>query len=171
MKHLFIALVLMVALNGCQEKAQEDQRKHDEKIAQQARAEVIAEYEAQKAEEKEKLAQEEAKAEDTKHNKLHQVGIDMNEGTLTIDTNKTKNFFNTLTEKMDIQMKKISHDLEKGIVEAKELGVEINEEHIHIDLNKTQDLLETWGKKLQVFVQEFDDITSNIENNDTNRGK
>lgn len=65
-------------------------------------------------------------------------------------------------------MQKISNDLEKGIIEAKESGVEINEQHIHIDLNKTQDLLETWGKKLQVFMQEFDDIAKDLENNDTN---
>ena len=65
-------------------------------------------------------------------------------------------------------MKKISEDLEKGILDTKEAGVEINEKHIHIDFNKTQNMLEDWGKKIQVYVQEFDEITNNIENNDTN---
>ena len=32
-------------------------------------------------------------------------------------------------------------------------------------------MLEDWGKKIQVFVEGFDDITNNIENNDTNKGK
>ena len=88
--------------------------------------------------------------------------------TKDVDTNKTKAFFNDLSKKLDVQMKKISDDLEKGIIDTKEAGVEINEKHIHIDLNKTQNMLEDWGKKIRVFVQEFDEISENIENNNTN---
>ena len=92
----------------------------------------------------------------------------MEKDSITIDTNKTKEFFNDLNKKWDVQMKKISDDLEKGIIETKEAGVEINEQHIHIDLNKTQNMLEDWGKKIQVFVEEFEDISKDLDNNTSN---
>ena len=95
------------------------------------------------------------------------MGINMEDGTITIDTIKTKDFFRDLNQKMGKQMTKLSDDMQKGIVETKEAGIEINEQHIHIDLNKTQDLLIDWGKKIQVFVQEFDEMAKTLELNTT----
>ena len=184
MRHLLIALTLILSLSGCQEKEHLDteaQAKHDAKIAAQARAEVLAELAAKEVQKQEALAptthktltltEEKLQTNDEKNDTLNQMGIHMENDNITIDTNKTKEFFNDLGKKMDVQMKKISDDLEKGMIDAKEAGVEINEEHIHIDINKTQDMLEDWGKKLQIFVQEFDDTAKIIENNDTNKGK
>jgi len=184
MRYLLVTLTLLLSLSGCQDKKQlneEAQAKHDAKIAQQARAEVLAELQAGKLKiekvqtEKlqKKVLQEQGLPEDKhslehKNAQLNQMGIHMEKDSITIDTNKTKEFFNDLSKKLDVQMKKISDDLEKGIIETKDAGVEINEKHIHIDLNKTQNMLEDWGKKIQVFVQEYDKITNNIENNDTN---
>ncbi len=190
MRHLLVSLILLLSLTGCQDKKQLDeeaQAKHDTKIAQQARAEVLAELKAGKLQ-IEKVTQEQALPKDKLHQtltptkeeqhslehknaQLNQMGIHMQKDSITIDTNKTKEFFNDLSKKLDLQMKKISDDLEKGIIETKEAGIEVNEKHIHIDFNKTQNILENWAKKIQVFVEEFDEITNNIENNDTNKGK
>ena len=154
MRYLLISLMLLLSFTGCEDK--EQQAKHDAKIAQQARAELLAELEAKK------------ELQDKNTSKLNNMGINMEDGTITIDTNKTKDFFRDLNKKMGEQMKKLSDDLEKGVVETKEAGIEINEQHIHIDLNKTQDLLIDWGKKIQVFVQEFDEIANTLEINSTN---
>lgn len=154
MRYLFISLLLLLSFTGCEDK--EQQAKHDAQIAQQARAQLLAELEAKKAQEKKE------------NPKLNTMGISVEDGTITIDTNKTKDFFNTLGKKMDIQMKKMAEDMEKGIIENKEAGVEINEQHIHIDLNKTHDLLMNWGKQIQVFVQEFDEMAKTLEINSTN---
>ncbi len=154
MRYLFMSLIILLSFTGCEDK--EQQAKHDEKIAQQARADLLAELEAKKAQ------------EEKENKKLNNMGIKMDDGTITIDTNKTKDFFNDLGKKMDVQMKKISTDLERGILETKEAGIEINEQHIHIDLNKTQDLLMDWGKKIQIFVQEFDEMAKTLEINSTN---
>ena len=161
MRYLFISLLILLSLTGCEDKAQ--QAKHDAQVAQQAKAELLAELEAKKLQAA--LQTERLKEENTKLNKM---GIAVDNGTITIDTNKTKDFFNDLGAKMDIQMKKISADLEKGILETKEAGLEINEQHIHIDLNKTNELLLDWGKKIQVFVQDFDEASKIIETNSTN---
>lgn len=196
MRNLLVTLTLLLYLTGCQDKKQlneEAQAKHDAKIAQQARAEVLAELQSGKLQAektqieklqkkviqeqalpKEKLPQtqmptkEEKDSLDHKNAQLNQMGIHMEKDSISIDTNKTKEFFNDLSKKLDVQMKKISDDLEKGMIDTKEAGVEINEKHIHIDLNKTQNMLEDWGKKIQIFVQEFDEVSKNIENNTTN---
>ena len=154
MRYLLISLILLLSFTGCEDK--EQQAKHDAKIAQQARAELLAELEAKKD------------LQDKNTSKLNNMGINMEDGTITIDTNKTKDFFRDLNEKMAVQMKKISDDLEKGIIETKEAGIEVNEQHIYVDLNKTQDLLMDWGKKVQVFVKEFDEMANTLDMNDSN---
>lgn len=171
MRYLLVILTLLLSLSGCQDKQQLDeeaQAQHDAKIAQQARAEVLAELKIDKLQQTQIPEKEQQHSIKHKNSQLNQMGIHMEKDSITIDTNKTKIFFNDLSKKLDLQMKKISDDLEKGIMDTKEAGIEINEQHIHIDLNKTQNLLEDWGKKIQIFVQEFDEITNNIEHNDTN---
>lgn len=156
MRHLLMSLILLLSFSftGCENK--EQQAEHDAKIAQQAREALLAELEAKK------------EITDKNASKLNRMGIHMEDGTITIDTNKTKDFFRDVNKKMGEQMKKLSNDIEKGIVETKEAGIEINEQHIHIDLNKTKDLLIDWGQKIQVFVQEFDEMAKMLEINSTN---
>ncbi len=157
MRHLLMSLILLLSFTGCDNSKQ--QAEHDAKIAQQARAELLAELEAKK------------KLTDNNASKLHKMGITMEDGTIIIDTNKTKDFFRELNQKMGEQMKKLSDDIEKGVVETKEAGIEINEQHIHIDLNKTQDLLTEWGKKIEDFMQEFDEMAKSLEINSSNTTK
>lgn len=161
MRHLLIVLMLLFSFTGCEDKEQlaKEQAVHDAKIAQQARAELLAELEAKKAQ-----------LQETNETKLSRMGVHMDDGIITIDTNRTKDFFKELNEKMAVQIKKISEDLEKGIIETKEAGIEMKEQHIHIDLNKTQNFLQEWGEKMQIFMQEFEDIAKNLDTNNTDKG-
>ena len=154
MRHLFVSLLMLFFFTGCDDK--EAQAKHDAQIAQKAREELLAELEAKKL-------QEEKATE-----KFNKFGFNVDNGTITIDTNKTKSFFNELGKKMDMHMKKMAADMEKGIIENKEAGIEINEQHIHIDLNKTRDIILDWSEQMQVFVQEFDRMSKSLEINNTN---
>ena len=160
MKQLLFSLALFILLTGCQDKQHDEQvqKEHDAKIAAQAKAEVLAEI----------AAKEKAQQAQQQNSKLNTIGIEVNNGTITIDTNKTKDFLQQLSQKMEQQMQKISNDLEKGIVDAKEEGIQIDEQHIEIDLNKTRNIFENWSKKIQVFVNEFDAI-SNEKNKNINK--
>lgn len=160
MQHLLISFMILFFFSGCEDKVK-DQAAHDAKVAKQARVELLSELEAKKAETR-KASQE------TNETKLSRMGVDIDNGIITIDTNKTKDFFRELNQKMAAQISKISDDLEKGIIETKEAGVEVTEQHIYIDLNKTQDLLQDWGKKMQVFVQEIDEMAKTLETNSSN---
>jgi len=152
MKYILFSLLLILSLSGCQDK-KEDQAKHDAKIAQEARAQLIKEQEETK---KKQEALEE-------NSKFSQIGVTSKEGKITIDTNKTKNYFNDLAQQMKSKMDKMSQDLEKGIVKNEEAGIEMDESHINIDLNKTKTFLETWGKKMQGFVKEFDNVAKEFD--------
>ena len=160
MRHLLITLILLLSLTGCQDKEKEAQiqAERDAQIAKKVRAEVLAEVEKEKQ-------------ETMKNEKFNKVGININNGTITIDTNKTKDFFKKFSKSMEAKMKKISDDLQQGIVDSKEAGININNEHVNIDLNKTKTFLEDWAKKIQVFAHEFDNISKDLDNMNTNKGQ
>ncbi len=163
MKHIFLLGILLLTLTGCQDKAKE-QAAHDAQIAEKVRAEVRAEYEAKEAARKAELEKQKQVA-----TKLNRMGIDMENGKIIIDTNQTKTFFNNLGKQMQQKIKKMSEDLQKGVIHDQEAGIEIDNEHINIDLNKTKTLLEIWTKKMQGFVKEFDNVAKNLERN-TSKG-
>jgi hypothetical protein len=152
MKNTLLSLLILFSLSGCQDK-KEDQAKHDAKIAQEARAQLIKEQDAAKKKQ----------AELEKNSKFSQIGVTSKEGKITIDTNKTKEYFKGLAHQMKTKMDKMSTDLEKGIIKNEEAGIEMDETHINIDLNKTKTFLETWGKKMQGFVKEVDSIAKEFD--------
>lgn len=149
MKHTMIAISVLFALSGCQGD-KEKQAEHDAKVAQEAREQLLKELKAQE-EEKEK------------NSKLSQIGITVDKGIITVDTNKTKGFFLDLSSKLEDKMKSISEDINRGAVNEKDAGIEINHTHINIDLNKTKSFLENWKEKLQAFIKEFDSMTKEID--------
>jgi uncharacterized lipoprotein YehR (DUF1307 family) len=155
MKHILLSIILLLSLSGCQDK-KEEQAKHDAKIAQEARAELLKEL---KEQEEAKKRQEELE----KKNKFSEIGITTEDGKIIIDTNKTKGFFKEMATKMKDSMEKLSQDLEKSMIKDDNAGIEVNETHINIDLNKTKSFLDNWGKKMQGFVKEFDDIAKEFD--------
>ena len=157
MRHLLLSLLLLLTLSGCQDKEQQqkEQAKHDAQIAQQARTELLTQLE------KEKQVQE------AKNNRFSHMGVKMDQGTITIDTNKTKDFLKDLGRRMNVQMKQVSNDLQKGIIDAQEAGVKVNNGNINIDLNKTQTFLDEWSKKIEGYVKKFDEIAKELEDNRT----
>jgi uncharacterized lipoprotein YehR (DUF1307 family) len=151
MKYILFSILILFSLTGCQDK-REDQAKHDAKIAQEARAQLI------KEQEEAKKMQEELEEK----SKYSQIGITSKEGKIIIDTNKTKEYFRGLAHQVKTKMDKMSKDLERGIIKNEEAGIEMDETHINIDLNKTKTFLESWGKKMQGFVREFDEVAKEI---------
>ena len=99
------------------------------------------------------------------------MGVKMENGTITIDTNKTKDFLKEFSQKMHVQMKQVSDDLQKGVIDAQEGGVQINNGNINIDLNKTQTFFDAWSKTIEGYAKEFDAMTKAIENNSTEENR
>lgn len=155
MRYLFFTLILLFSLTGCQDK--EQQAKHDAKVAQQAKKELLAEIKAK--EEARIKAIEEAQ----KDSRLSKAGITIDDGKIIIDTNKTKDFFENMAQNIDTKFKKVTIDIKKGMLDDDEMGISIDEGHINIDLNKTKGFFETLGKKIQDFMKEFDAMIKEID--------
>jgi len=133
---------------------------------QEAQAKLLAqEQEKKEAFLKAQLKKEKEKKEIAQNKKLSKVGIHVENNTITIDTNKTKDFFKQLGENFGNKIKKITQELNKDVIDQKEAGIHIDESNINIDFNKTKVFLEKWGKKMQGFVKEFDAMAKDMNIN------
>jgi len=152
MKYFFTAVILLFSFTACQDKKDDakTQAEHDAKIRADERAKVLAEFNSKKTEEAQKPK-----------STLSQLGIDIQDESITIDKNQSKQFFNELKDKIQTQMQDISDDISMSIEKTTEAGISLTKEHI--DMDKTKEMLKTWNKKIEDFVHEFDTkIDSNI---------
>lgn len=153
MPYILILLILTLSFTGCEDKEQAKQ--HDAAIAQQAREALLAEL---------KATQQQKENTHTSH-----MGIEVHNGIITIDTNKTQAYFSELNAKMASTMKKIHDDLNKGVIDAKEAGIEMNNNHISIDLNKTQNVLQEWIQQMQLLAKEFEMEAKDLDTNQSSQ--
>ncbi|MCF6245539.1 MAG: hypothetical protein L3J43_10960 [Sulfurovum sp.] len=104
-----------------------------------------------------------------KDDKLSKVGITVQDDKITLDTSKTKDFFENFAQELSSKLQKVSQELQQDLHSGNDTGVNISETNINIDLNKTKDFLQEWGNKMQGFIKEFDDIARdlNIETKNT----
>ncbi len=101
MRHILLTIFVLLSLTACEspkEKAQA-QAAHDSKIIQQAREDLMAELKAKEEAEKQ--------ADSLKNAQLSQVGISVHEKEITINPDKTKDFFNNIGKKLEEQMNKL----------------------------------------------------------------
>lgn len=111
---------------------------------------------------KQKQKQEAQGKSAEKENKLSKIGIHLDNNKITIDTNKTKQFFQNLGKQLEGKIGKFAQDIQEGIVHQKEAGVDIDNSHINIDLNQSKHFLNLWGSKMQNFAKEFDNMSKDV---------
>lgn len=134
------------------------------KEAQVAQAKLLEqEQEKKDAFLKEQLQKEKKAKEVAQNKKLSNVGINIDNNKITIDTDKTKSFFENLGKTLETKITKLTKEIETGIIHQDDAGVHIDKNNINIDLNKTKDFLELWGKKMQSFVKDFDTMAKEID--------
>jgi len=192
MQKNLLTFILLYSLTACGNN--KEQTEHHAKIAQEAKAQkeiLLAQLKAKdealkeaileaKVSKEKLLVQEKAKKEAflkeqikkakenkevKKNEKLSKAGILIEDNLITIDTNKTKDFFKNIGKTLEEKLKKITSELEKGMLDEKNVGVQIDESHINIDLNKTKDFLKIWSEKMQGFVKEFDNMAKELDTN------
>jgi len=189
MQHLLLTFFLLFLFEGCddtqkqiannhkiiqEEKATNNALRTELKIQESAlqkalleikvtKEKLLAQEQVQKEINLKMQAQKEKKQVQHQQNeKLSKVGISLHDNKITIDTDKTKDFFQSIGTLLEEKMKTITKEIQSGLIDEKSAGVKIDETHINIDLNKTKDFLEAWGKKMQGFVNEFDTIAKEI---------
>jgi len=103
---------------------------------------------------------------------MSKMGIEIDEGKIAIDINKTKGFFSALQEMLQNK----AEDLQKNIAEGKldmadSAGIKIDKEHIDIDLTKTRSFIEELGKKVEGMVGQIDHTVEKIGIKAPDRGE
>lgn len=150
MKYLFYTLALCLALSGCDSK--ESQSQHDAKVAKEAREQLLSELKAK----------EEAKKEKEQNSSLYKFGITKEGSRITIDTNKTKTYFDEVAKTLSAQVNQFANEVKHG-----DAGIEADKSQITIDVNKTGRFLDNWAQKMQNFAEELDMLSASFEENRT----
>jgi hypothetical protein len=155
MKQILMAATLLFTLSACQhtdkKSAEQNSTQEVKLLTRPGTTTTIQQPQQQQpAEEKGKLAQ---------------MGITADQGKIIIDTNKTRDFFKQMAQKIQHETQKLSQEMQQGVIEEGAAGIEVNQTHINIDLNKTEHFLDIWSKKLEEYVKEFDTITNQFDTN------
>jgi uncharacterized protein YpuA (DUF1002 family) len=92
------------------------------------------------------------------------IGLDVSEDNINIDLTKTKDFFNTLQDKLHEKAENLEKDISEGKVDLDDdMGIKIDNEHINIDLKKTKSFIEEFGKKIEDFLGELEHTVGKLD--------
>jgi len=189
MYKIALSCLVVLAMAGCESKQEKEQVKQAElfkqeqvqKAATEAKAKVVAQKSAEREaaakaltqkrarEEQERLAAEKANEPSV----MEKMGVTMQDGKITIDTNKTVEFFSIFQEKLDNTTRELDRELSEGnLTMTVPVGVEVTSEKVSIDLNKSKSFFDSWGEKMLGFAKEFDKMTQMLhEDNHTKEEK
>ena len=152
MNYLLI-FILLVTFSFSQTK---EEIIHDEKVRKEARAELLLELK-KKYEENHLVDPSVEQSE-----QFDKVGLMIKENKITLDMNKTQNFFKNLVDNFAEKIEKLNRDIEKSIESPQEIGIDITQDSINIDINKSKKYFNGLKEKMQNFINEFDTISKDM---------
>ncbi|MDD5548783.1 MAG: hypothetical protein PHI79_04185 [Sulfurovaceae bacterium] len=82
-------------------------------------------------------------------NMLSDIGIEVSDDKIAIDTAKTKEFFGNIQQHIQDTAQNIGEHIEKGTQNA---GIKVDDEHIEVDLQQTKNFIEEMGEKIEHFL-------------------
>ncbi len=95
---------------------------------------------------------------------LELLGIKIENGKIEIDTNKTKDFFKSLENKIEEKVQNIDENIKSGKIDLKDsVGLKIEDKKIEIDLDKTKNFFEGLTKQIQNIVNSIDKKLDNFK--------
>ena len=87
---------------------------------------------------------------------LRKMGIEVGNGRIVIDTNRTRSYFEALE-------RQLSRGMDRGVRKAKQhassvddIGIHVGKDKVEIDLNKTKNFLKVWGESMKILGEELD---------------
>lgn len=189
MKQILLSLMLIVLIAGCESREEKKHAQQIEQFKQEQLAQVSgktvkeadknetapAERARPKVEKSQSVPVKETEQNTTGKTEepsvLNKMGMSMEDGKLIIDTNRAKEFFWQLQQRLDNTSREIDREIREGNLSITvPAGVEIQKERVTIDLNKTRRFFESWGGKMEDFAREFDKMTKSLyENNQTEK--
>jgi len=96
--------------------------------------------------------------------KVPPIGIVVDQNRIIIDTNQTKHFLESLTQKLDHNFKQIEKRLRKEKLQSpNDTGIIITQDRIEVDVNKTQHFVEKWMRSMEAVGQQLDGIAKELD--------
>jgi predicted nucleotidyltransferase len=89
---------------------------------------------------------------------MEKMGIEVGNGRISIDTQKTRSFLEAIE-------RQISSGMNRGVQKAKQhqdqsgvedIGIHVGKDRIEIDLNKTKKFMEIWGESMKILGKEIE---------------
>jgi hypothetical protein len=156
MKHILLSFIILFFINGCEDDFDKDRLNKEKEILAKERAKTLQAHQIAK----QKLAETPITTKTSNPIISKDTGIVIKDGTLSIDTNKTKAFIKGLSDQLDMKIDSITNDLKNGVIKNKEAGIDISANGVNIDLNKTKSVISSWSKKIESFVKTFDNVAT-----------
>ena len=167
MKYVTIFITILV-LFGCQ--SQEEIAK--EAKAQRYKQEQLRELKEKQQKEAQRLLaqkQEQERLEKERNSStIYQMGLSINGGKITFDTNMAKSFFGSFVERVE----RVSKDIEENnSIITKSIGIDVNEKenNVTIDFNKTRAFFEHWSSKIESFTKDISSLGEKIDDNNLSK--
>ena len=163
MKYLFLSFIAIFTINSCGNNSHDNKIEKEKEALAKQRAKTLQEHKLaiknlEQTPNKTDIVQQKPKSKE-KTITSKDTGIIIKDGTLSIDTNKTKAFIKGLSNQLDMKIDSITDDLKHGVIKNKEAGIDISANGVNIDLNKTKSVISHWSKKIETFVKTFDKAT------------
>ena len=90
-------------------------------------------------------------------NLLQLLGIYIDSDKIDINLKQAKEFFNSLQDNLEKNIKEFEKSLQEGKVELKNIGLKVDNEHISLNLKEAKSFFENLSSKLEQFSKELND--------------
>jgi len=146
---------------------------NEDKEAQKTVERLKEEVEKAAVETQEKIEEtvKEATQEKKDDSFMDKIGFSSKDGTISLDTNKAKDYIKEVGDDIKDKSKELSIDIkEKTLTVTKDLGIEMNKEgSLKVDTNKTKSFMKEIGDKVEKIAGDVDKFARDVinDNNST----
>lgn len=86
---------------------------------------------------------------------MKKMGLQVEDGRIILDTEKSKNFFESLGRSIEKNIHQGVKKAEKHVPSGEEIGIKVEDKKVVIDLNKTRNFMKAWVETMEVLGREL----------------
>ena len=86
---------------------------------------------------------------------MKKMGLQVESGRIILDTEKSKNFFESLGKAIEKNIHQGMEKAEQHVPSGEDLGIQMDDKKVVIDLNKTKNFMKVWVETLEVLGREL----------------
>ncbi len=92
------------------------------------------------------------------------LDVEVKDGKIIIDTKQTKDFLQSIGEKMRDGLTRVQHSFQKNHIKSQdETGIKITDTSVQIDFNKSRNFMNKWLNSMKSATEEIDKTMNEID--------